>query len=135
MGRFGDPVDVIKQAILDATSDLVVVHDGQMRVLWANRTAAAAAARSPEDLVGQHCYELWHQLPEPCAECPVERAAKSGEYEEGRVEIPSGAVFRVQATPVFDDASRLLGVLEESPQEVERRGTRQSQTQVIVHQP
>jgi len=110
-----------KAAILDAMSELVVYHDAEMRILWANRAAAASLGLTAEELVGRHCYELWHGLDRPCEGCPVERALRLGQPQEGEAKTPDGRYWFVRGYPVRDEAGRVTGAVEVTLEITERR--------------
>ena len=64
------PADIELGLILDRISEHIVLQDDQMRVIWANNAAAMSVGQEPGNLIGRHCYEIWHQCSEPCANCP-----------------------------------------------------------------
>lgn len=110
-----------KALILDAMLELVVYQDAEMRVLWANRAAAASVGLSPEQLVGRRCYEVWHGRDRPCEGCPVEAALHSGEPREGEVRSPDGRFWFIRAYPVRDERGRVAGAVEVALEITERR--------------
>lgn len=110
-----------KAAILDAMSELVVYHDTTMRILWANRAAAALVGLTPEHLVGRRCHEVWHGRDRPCDGCPVEAALRSGEPREGEVRSPDGRYWFIRGYPVQDEEGRVAGVVEIALETTERR--------------
>jgi len=101
-----------KTMILDTLSELVVYHDTKMRILWANKAAREDAGFSHEQLVGRCCYEIWQNRRSPCKDCPVERALKTGHYEQGQVYSPEGRCWFMRAYPVKDITGKVSGVVE-----------------------
>jgi len=69
------------KAILDASIDRIRLVDRDMRIIWANQTTTKELKISPEELVGQHCYEMFVGTETPCPRCPSKRALKSGKVE------------------------------------------------------
>ena len=63
-----------KTTILNAISDIVAFQDRSLSYLWVNEIAGRLLGKRPEELVGQHCYELWHGRSQPCENCPVLRS-------------------------------------------------------------
>ncbi len=98
--------------IFDSISELIVVQDTGQRILFANRAAGITVGLQPWELLGRHCYEVWHKRSRPCKGCPVARTFQSGDCEEGIIESFDGRVWNVRSYPVFNDSGELLGATE-----------------------
>jgi PAS domain S-box-containing protein len=98
--------------ILDTMQEMLAYHDTDLRVQWANRASAESVGEAVEDLVGRHCYEIWHQRARPCEGCPVLDAMRTGQPQEGETNTPNGRVYRLRAYPVCDDTGALIGAVE-----------------------
>lgn len=98
--------------ILNSTTELVAYYDTELRVIWANRSSAESVGKSPEDLVGMHCYEIWYQAQEPCDNCPVVRARDTGKPQQAEQQTPDGRYWSVRGYPVLDDAGQVVGLVE-----------------------
>jgi len=70
-----------KRAILDASIDRLRYVDKDMKIIWANKTAALGVDMSPEELVGQACHKIFIDRETPCEECPTVRARETGKIE------------------------------------------------------
>jgi len=70
-----------KRAILDASIDRIRYIDKDMKIIWANKTAAMEVDMSPEKLVGQACHRVFVDRETPCEECPTVRARETGKIE------------------------------------------------------
>lgn len=70
--------------ILDAMPDMVLKVDTELKVIWANE----AVLRICADVEDKPCYELFHQLSEPCENCPCRRCIETGVVEKGVVALP-----------------------------------------------
>ncbi|MEW6202809.1 MAG: PAS domain S-box protein [bacterium] len=101
-----------KAVLLDSMSELVVYHDTQMRVLWANKAAGDSVNSVPEQLVGRHCYEIWHQRGAPCEDCPVRKTLATGKPNEGGIVSPDGRVWFIRSSPVNDEKGKVIGAVE-----------------------
>ena len=86
--------EIDKSAILDSITELVAYQDRELRVRWANKAAASAVGKTPEQLIGKHCYEIWPQRTTPCVGCPLVKGFKSGKPESGEITTPRGKVWR-----------------------------------------
>lgn len=101
-----------KSLILNSTIDLVVYHDTDMKVVWGNQKALDSVGMQLEELMGRHCWEIWHQRSEPCCGCPVVLALDSGEPQESEIRSPDGREWYIRGFPVKDDDGRVKGVVE-----------------------
>lgn len=110
-----------KALILGSLLEHVIYYDTQMRILWANRAAAESVGLTPEQLVGRHCYEIWHQRSEPCAGCPVVKARETGQPQEGEMTTPDGKVWLIRSYPVRGAKGEIEGVVEATLEITERK--------------
>ncbi len=98
--------------ILETMRELLAFHDTELRIRWANKAAADSVGKTVNELIGRHCYEIWHQRDTPCAGCPVVNVIQTGEFHEREVSTPAGRIFHVRGHPVYDDNEALIGVVE-----------------------
>jgi PAS domain S-box-containing protein/putative nucleotidyltransferase with HDIG domain len=101
-----------KTMILDTLSELVVYHDKNMRILWANKTARCDLKSSRQQLIGSHCFAAWHNKKRPCRNCPVHASLKSGKFQQGEIFSPDGTCWHIRAYPIKDKSGALTGVVE-----------------------
>ncbi|MBD3179476.1 MAG: PAS domain-containing protein, partial [Candidatus Latescibacteria bacterium] len=101
-----------KDLILNASSEMIAYHDKQLRVIWANRVSGESVGESPDDLVGRHCYEIWHQRTDPCPGCPVLKARDTGISHQMVQQTPDGRYFRLRGYPVFNESMDVVGMVE-----------------------
>jgi len=99
-------------AILESFPEIITYHDIEHRILWANRAAVESVDLTPEQLIGCHCYEIWHQCRESCMGCPLEKAIKTGKPQEGEITAPDGREWRIRGYPVRDVNDNIVGVTE-----------------------
>lgn len=101
-----------KALVLESILENVIYHDLDMKVLWANRSAAKTVSMIPEQLVGRYCYEVWQQRDRVCSGCPVERAMKTGQMQMGESVTPDGRIWLLRGYPVRDDQGKIKGAVE-----------------------
>ncbi|MBC7262570.1 MAG: PAS domain S-box protein, partial [Chloroflexi bacterium] len=101
-----------KALIMGHMSELLAYQDTEHRVIWANKAAADSVGLNMEQLVGRHCYEIWHQRSTPCPGCPVARARDSGAPQEGEMTTPDGRVWLIRGYPVRDAQGNVAGIVE-----------------------
>jgi PAS domain S-box-containing protein len=109
------------QGILDAIPDSLMLINPDFQVIWANEGLAAIMNRNLSDLVGKHCYQIWHSRPEPCAICPVQRSfgSKQSEFEE--ISISDGRIWDVRTVPILGDQGEVKAVIESARNITEKK--------------
>jgi PAS domain S-box-containing protein len=105
-------VDKVRAVVLDSVSELVTLMDPDMKILWGNRAAGDSIKKTPQQLVGNYCYELWHEREEPCVGCPVKASLESGQIECGEIITPDGRMWNLNGYPVRNSAGEIVGVAE-----------------------
>ncbi|HDH97501.1 MAG TPA: PAS domain S-box protein, partial [Proteobacteria bacterium] len=88
--------------------------------VWANRAAGASVGLEPDQLIGRHCYEIWHGRSEPCEGCPVAEAMKTQKVCEKEISTPDGRMWFIKGYPVYDSDGKLVGAVEIT-QDITRR--------------
>jgi PAS domain S-box-containing protein len=101
-----------KELILNATSEIVIYFDTDLCVLWANHASAGLVGKSPEDLVGMHCHEIWHRRSTPCPDCPVRESFQDRQPRQCEVLSPDGRRFLLRSYPVLDRAGEVAALVE-----------------------
>ena len=99
-------------AILAGVADRMMIVDREMRVVWMNPAAAAAAGGS----TGQTCFEIMGTTAEGCVACPAVRTFQSGRVERGvRAQTCAGASTKyldLITAPLRDASGNVHQVLE-----------------------
>ncbi len=112
-----------KTAILDAIQERVIFHDLEQRIIWVNRSAAAAAGRTPDQLVGRRCFELWGSGQQPCAACPVVECLQDSRPHMVERSLPDGRTVTIHGYPFFNENGELIGAVEVTADITEKRQT------------
>ncbi len=105
-------VDKVRAVVLDSVSELVTLMDPEMKILWGNRAAADSLNLTPQNLIGEYCYELWHDREDACVGCPVKASLESGQAEGGEIITPDGRMWHLNGYPVRNSAGEIIGVAE-----------------------
>jgi len=101
-----------KTLMLNSISEHFIFQDLGHNIIYANKAAADSLSLPKEILIGKKCYELWNTLNEPCPECPLEKAIKTGKVEDSEMKTPDGRYWFVRGFPVRDDNENLIGLVE-----------------------
>lgn len=101
-----------KALILNSSSELVVYHTPDLRVIWANKTAGETVGQEPQQLEGRYCYEIWHDRSKPCSRCPVVVARDSGMPHEAQIASADGREWYIRAYPVMSGNGQAIAMVE-----------------------
>jgi PAS domain S-box-containing protein len=100
------------ESVLDAIAELIVLQDAEMRVVWANQAAGASVGVPVKELIGRHCYEIWHGREKPCEACPVRNTLDTGEPQEREMKSTDGREWFIKGYPVRDSEGQITGAIE-----------------------
>lgn len=96
----------------DSISDLVSVHDANYRFLKVNKTLADFVGKPAKELIGKHCYEVFHALSYPWPECPHQRALNKGCPATIEIDDPHiGHPMLVTVSPIIDVQGRVVATV------------------------
>ena len=106
-----------KQIILNASVDMVMQYDTDLRIVWANKTAASVVNKSAHDIVGHRCYKIFQDRDTPCPGCPCIKALETGNVENKimyhpAMDVVGESYWDNYAVPIKDDNGQLVGVAE-----------------------
>ncbi|MEF8787751.1 MAG: MEDS domain-containing protein [Planctomycetota bacterium] len=110
-----------KALILETSPAHIVYQNLNHDIIWANRGAARSVGETMDALQGRKCYEVWHNRQEPCEDCPVRRAKRTGQECEGEITDKTGNAYLINGRPARDDDGRMIGVVETTLQINERK--------------
>jgi PAS domain S-box-containing protein len=96
------------RATFDAMPDSVALLDGADIVLRCNTATAVLTGRALEDIVGRHCYEVFHCSEAPHPDCPQQRSRESLQSERAVLE-QEGRWLRVEFQPQLDGQGAYAG--------------------------
>lgn len=107
-----------RSLILDSAVEIILHHDTEQNIQWANKSFTEATGKALSELAGIKCYEAWG-FGGFCEHCPVTRAIKSGQPQEGELSPEvvenwprSQGFWLVRASPVTDEAGNITGAIE-----------------------
>jgi len=110
-----------KTTVLENLSDLIVYRDRDMVTLWASKSMANWHGMSQDQIVGRICYKARYGRDEPCEECHVIEAMKSGKRQDLEKQFSDGRCWHVIVNPVLDDSGQVIGTIEVSQDITERK--------------
>ncbi len=92
----------------DAVPDFIALLDKEHRITRINRAMAKLLDKTPEEVIGQPCYQAVHGLAEAPDFCPHSQVVASGrEYSTEVLEF--GRVFAVSVSPILGPDGQMVG--------------------------
>ena len=101
-----------KETLLNSLVEHVIFQDTEMRVLWANRAACESVNLTRDQILGRFCYEIWPKRSDPCPDCPLKKAMKTGQPEETEKRTSDGRAWFIRGYPVRDATGKIVGAFE-----------------------
>ncbi len=106
-----------KQIILNASLDMVMQYDTDLRIVWANKTATSVVNKSAHDIVGHYCYKIFQDRDTPCPGCSCVKALETGNVENNImcysvIDVAGESYWDNCAVPIKDDKGQLVGLTE-----------------------
>ncbi len=65
-----------------------------------------------KEIVGKHCYELWHHRKEPCQGCVVLKAKETRQPQSGEISTPDGRIWSLRGYPVLNEQGDVVNLIE-----------------------
>ena len=94
----------------DSISDMISIHDKEHKIVRVNMALARFFKTEPKELIGKHCYELFHNIKKPHSDCPHVQTLKTREPAVLEFFEPSiGMHVGVSTSPVFDEKGEVTG--------------------------
>lgn len=112
----------VSEFLIQQANERIVVVTPEFKILEANGPYLKAVAKSREDVIGAHCYEITHGLTAPCASvypelgCPLVETLRTNESAHVIHEHPSQdgqATYCDMVTyPLKDRSKEIVGIIE-----------------------
>lgn len=100
-----------KELILNNLAEQVAFLDPELRIIWANSKIIERHNLYDVDYKGQKCFELYHGYEQPCPDCPVVEAFRTGKTCSGVHQSPDDLYWQVTGIPVNDQNGEMIGVM------------------------
>ncbi len=97
--------------LINAMPDCITLLSPDSRLLWANQTCLKTHNKEMQEIMGQHCYELWHGRNEPCDTCPAIESMKTGQPAMAHITTPDNHIWEVRTIPVKNDTDKAMNII------------------------
>mgnify|MGYP001134400075 CR=1 FL=1 len=116
------------RTILDSVSDGVTLIDRELRIQYQNQTVRQLFGSR----IGEHCYQAYRRLDEPCRDCMVLDVLKDGRERRGirDIPLPNGEVslLEISSAAIRNPEGEIIGAAE-----VARDVTHQKKAEALLN--
>ncbi len=94
----------------NALDEIVTIQDSTRKILQANHAACQALNADPDQLIGKHCYEVFHGGEKTCKGCPPIEMFANASVNPFEIHHPKiNRTFLVSNTPIYDNEGQWVG--------------------------
>ncbi len=98
--------------IFESISDLMYINNRDYSIKKINRAVAEKIGKSPDEIIGRKCYEIFHGMDSPWDLCPHHKTIATNQPYVGEVDDPNlGGTFLISSSPLFDNSGELMGTV------------------------
>jgi PAS domain-containing protein len=98
-------------SLLDAIPDSLMLISKDLKVLWANKATSLALARTPEEIVGQYCFDIFDKRTTPCEHCPITESLSTGNPQNETITGADSHIWDVRTIPLSDEHGKITKVI------------------------
>lgn len=104
--------EVEKNIILNSTNEVMIYHDTDLKIKWANEAALKEFRMTKEEMIGKYCYKVRHNRKSPCNDCTNLAAIEKGVIQTTEKQDKTGKSMLITSIPIKDKEGNITGVLE-----------------------
>jgi PAS domain S-box-containing protein len=98
--------------IFESISDMVYFISEDYVVKSINKAVSDRLGKPSEEIIGKKCYEVFHGMNEPWANCPHYKTVEEKKAFVKEVEDPYlGGTFIISSSPIFDTTGKSIGTV------------------------
>jgi PAS domain S-box-containing protein len=102
----------LDRQILETVSDMVIFHDLDLNISWANKSAIHGLDINMDLQTGKKCYLALNCGDDFCVECPVKETLNTRETSKYLKNCKDGRILKIRTFPATDSEGNFLGVIE-----------------------
>jgi PAS domain S-box-containing protein len=98
--------------IFESISDMVYFVTEDYVIKNINQAVSKRLGKSPQEIIGKKCYEIFHGMHQPWAACPHQKTVERREAFVQEVEdLHMGGTFITSSSPIFDITGQFMGTV------------------------
>ncbi len=96
--------------IFESISDMVYFVNSDYVIKNINKAVSLRLGKPAEEIIGKKCYEIFHGITEPWANCPHQKTIETKKAFVNEVENEYlGGTFIISSSPIFDMSGQFMG--------------------------
>jgi PAS domain S-box-containing protein len=100
------------QGIVDGIGDFLFVIDKNRVITKVNKPICDILKKTPEELIGRHCYEIMHNADASWCNCPASKTLLTKQIVTEEVDDPNlGIPLLVTTSPILDEAGEVAQII------------------------
>jgi PAS domain S-box-containing protein len=110
----------------NALSDIITIQDKAYRILRCNEAACRLLNKTPDEIIGRRCFEIFWEQTEPCEGCPLAETFSDANVHEAEITKEGGKkIFLISTTPIVYDNGEIEQVIHVATDITRQRKTEQ----------
>ncbi len=105
-------IGIEKAMVLDSMTEMFAYYSPDLKIRWVNKSYTENLGIEQEKLIGKKCHKYWYEGDSPCENCPVVKAAQTGQAQSAEIQCPDGRFLSVRGYPIFNEKGELSGLAE-----------------------
>jgi PAS domain S-box-containing protein len=105
-------IGIEKAMVLDSMTEMFAYYSPDLKIRWVNKSYTENLGIEQEKLIGKKCHKYWYEGDSPCENCPVIKAAQTGQAQSAEIQCPDGRFLSVRGYPIFNEKGELSGLAE-----------------------
>jgi len=98
--------------VVDEVPARLACYDNELRVLWINSYSASLLGKSPSELLGRKCCDVWQNCKQQCRKCHMTRALETGDSQVAEIDTPRGRIWSLTAFPQKNERGSIEFICE-----------------------
>lgn len=105
-------IGIEKAMVLDSMTEMFAYYSPDLKIRWVNKSYTENLGIEQEKLIGKKCHKYWYEGDSPCENCPVVKAAQTGQAQSAEIQCLDGRFLSVRGYPIFNEKGELSGLAE-----------------------
>ena len=98
--------------IVDTIPARLACYDTDRKIMWINTYSAMLLGKSPQQLIGKTCCEVWQNCTQPFLDCHIIRALNTGEPQKAEIKTAQDRIWSLKASPQKNEKGNIQFVCE-----------------------
>jgi len=102
----------IEYLIFNSMSEMISIYDTELRIQWANSAVCKSVNLDLDSIIGHYYFDIWKKGKIHHGNYSLLEVIKTGKPQHTKIITAHGQVLQIIVYPLFDDLSKIIGLLE-----------------------